>query len=138
MKIPLFAVMLLWSGLSITAEAQVEGKATPELKALQSRYKADVQAALKPIQDRYIAQSEALSRSCTTRGDLPPAACDSPLSRARRCATPSRSYGFPQRQLLQAQGRLPFPRDRPAGQSVRRGEPRGREADHPLRDRRCD
>jgi len=104
MKIPLFAVMLLWSGLVITAEAQVEGKATPELKALQSRYKADVQAALKPIQDRYIAQYEALSRSFTTRGDLAAAvAVQQEIAALRKAATEEVGGTAVSRQQLEKQ-----------------------------------
>jgi hypothetical protein len=70
MRIPLFLLMVILGGFSVRAHAQVAGKETPELKALQSRYKTDVQAALKPLRERYLAQYESLARSFTTKGDL--------------------------------------------------------------------
>ena len=69
MKALVVAVFVL-SGFNLTVHAQVAAKETPELKALQSKYKTDTKAALKPIRDRYIAQCEALLRSFTTKGDL--------------------------------------------------------------------
>ena len=48
------------------------------------------------------------------------------------------THGLPQRQLPQAQSRLPLPGDRPPREGLRRGEPGGRQAPHPLRHRRRD
>lgn len=70
MRILLLSVVLISGGLSVRVQAQVAAKETPELKALQSRYKTETQAALKPIQARYIGEYEELLRSFTTKGDL--------------------------------------------------------------------
>lgn len=66
----LLAAVLMWGGLALVMHGQVVAKETPELKALQARYKADMKAAARPIQERYLAQYEALVRSFTTKGDL--------------------------------------------------------------------
>jgi pentatricopeptide repeat protein len=53
---------------SITA--QVAAPEPPELADLRSRFQADSQTVVKPLQDRYVLQLQILMRSLTQRGDL--------------------------------------------------------------------
>jgi len=70
MRAPLALLILVLSECSLLAQADIAPADTPELKALQSQYRIDVQDALRPVRERYIGQLQALIRSFTARGNL--------------------------------------------------------------------
>lgn len=70
MKLSLLTLLAIAVPAFTPLRAQTEAKETPEHKALKSRYQADVAAAIKPVQSRYVFQLESLLRSYTQRGDL--------------------------------------------------------------------
>lgn len=68
MKLLLLVTALSCALLPIHAETVPQD--TVELKGLREQYHADLIAATKPIQDRYLARLQMLLRSYTQRGDL--------------------------------------------------------------------
>jgi hypothetical protein len=65
-----FLLLLLTVGWSAALLAQEPAKPPAELEALKHRYQQDIEAADKPVRDRYVASLQMLMRSLTAKGDL--------------------------------------------------------------------
>lgn len=63
-------IVLLATFLGDTAGEETAAKMSPELAAVKQRYETELEAATKPVRDRYAASLQSLLRATTQKGDL--------------------------------------------------------------------
>ncbi len=72
MKFPIWLISagLVFSIFTSATEAQSTAKEPADLITLRNRFNAEIEAAKKPVQDRYVFQLQGLLKTLTLRGDL--------------------------------------------------------------------